>query len=361
LAILLVVGFHFLPSITGQYELGWRGMWRNVDSVKTPLIWWLYPLSLGWSGVSLFFVISGFCIHHSFFKSESAFLQKSYLKQFLWKRFWRIYPPYVIALMVFNFLVTAHPNFSNWSIDFWLHLFLVHNFAGNVTYGINPSFWSLALEVQFYLLFPLVLLMRNRMGIKKVFWFFAAVSLVSRILTCFLQDWSQPPALSLWNYTMTLFIDWLMGAWLAEKWQAKERLVGASPGKILLLGFLAVVITWNKITMAFMGFTAFSLLYVAILEYYLYSPLPFSWLEKRMVPIGVCSYSIYLWHQPLLDFTLHELQKFGLPQTPMASLAALPVILLAMILLGFVSYKLIELPSITIGKWFSHTGSAKCG
>ena len=65
-AILMVVCFHFLPSVTGQYQLGWNGLWRNVREVQTPLMWFLYTFSLGWSGVSLFFVMSGFCIPYSF-------------------------------------------------------------------------------------------------------------------------------------------------------------------------------------------------------------------------------------------------------------------------------------------------------
>jgi peptidoglycan/LPS O-acetylase OafA/YrhL len=38
-AILMVVCFHFLPSVTGQYEFAWNGFWRNVQDVQTPLMW----------------------------------------------------------------------------------------------------------------------------------------------------------------------------------------------------------------------------------------------------------------------------------------------------------------------------------
>jgi peptidoglycan/LPS O-acetylase OafA/YrhL len=349
-AILMVVCFHYLPSVTGQYELEWGGAWQDVQSVHTSLMWCLYPLTLGWSGVSLFFVISGFCIHYSFLKHEAGSPAKPFLKQFFWKRFWRIYPPYFIALVVFYYLMLRHLETGTTAGNFWLHLLLVHNFGAGAFNGINPSFWSLAVEMQFYLLFPLVLILRQKVGIKNTFWFFAAMSLVCRITALFLQDWSQPPTQHLWDFTLTLFVDWLLGAWLAEKWLAGQRLLGASPGKVLVLGILAVALTWNKITAAFLGFTAFSLWYAMLMELYLFSKKPFSRWERMLVPVGLCSYSIYLWHQPLLGRVLYWLHKLGLPQTPIASLAVLPVVVLVMITLGFISYKLVELPGINLGK-----------
>lgn len=252
--------------------------------------------------------------------------------------------------MVFYYLMLRHLETRTSAGNFWLHLLLIHNFDIDAFFGINPAFWSLAVEMQFYLLFPLVLMLRQKVGMKSAFWFFAAVSLVCRITALFLQDWSQPPSQCLWYFTLTLFVDWLLGAWLAEKWLAGQRLLGASPGKALALGILAVALTWNKITAVFLGFTAFSLWYATLMELYLFSTKPFGRWEKTIVPVGLCSYSIYLWHQPLLGRVLHWLHNFGLPQTPIANLAVLPVDVLVMIILGFVSYKLVELPSINLGK-----------
>jgi len=340
-AILMVVGFHYLPIITGRYD---------VVNVQTPLMWLLYPLTLCWSGVSLFFVISGFCIHYSFLKHEAGSSGKPFVKSFFWKRFWRIYPSYFLALMVFYYLMLRHLNPGMPAGHFWLHLLLVHNFTAGAFFGINNSFWSLAVETQFYLLFPLVLILRHKVGIKNTFWIFVAVSLACRITALFLQDWSQPPEAHLWDFTLTLFVDWLLGAWLAENWLAGERLLGASPSKVLVFGILAVALSWNKITAALFGFTAFSLWYAMLMELYLFSKKPFGRWEKTLIPIGLCSYSIYLWHQPLLGRVLNWLHKFGLPQTPIASLAVLPVMVLLMIILGFAFYKIVELPGMALGK-----------
>jgi peptidoglycan/LPS O-acetylase OafA/YrhL len=347
----MVVGFHYLPSITGQSQLGWQGMWPDVGNVQTPLMWWLYPLTLGWSGVSLFFVISGFCIHGSFLRHASRPPGKPYFKIFFWKKFWRIYPVYFIALVAFYYLSLRHLQTGAADGHFWLHLLLVHNFSADGFFGINPSFWFLAVEVQFYLLFPLVLMLRQKVGFKNTFWFFAVLSVACRISAFCLQDWTQPAKPYVWVFPLIPFVDWLLGAWLAERWLTGQRLFGASAGKVLVLGILAVALTWNKITATFMGYTAFSLWYAMLMEWYLFSAKPFSRWEKMMVPVGLCSYSIYLFHQPLLGRVLHWLhQLVGLPETRIATLAVLPVVVLAMVFVGFIFYKLVELPGEALGK-----------
>lgn len=352
MAILMVVCFHYLPSITGQYELGWQGMWRDFTDVKTPLMWALYPFTLGWSGVSLFFVISGFCIHYSFLKHQSSATRSAgFFKMFFWKRFWRIYPPYFLILVIFYGLTFRHSETSTAPINFWLHLLLVHNFNATTFSGINPSFWSLAVEMQFYLLFPVVLILRKKFGIQAVVGIFALISIAGRIFAAFFQNWAQSPTQFYWESTLILFIDWLMGAWLAERWLAGKRLVGVSKGQALAFGILMVASTLNKFSMAMIGFTGFSLWYVMLMELYIFSHRPFSWLEKMLIPIGLCSYSIYLWHQPLLGRALHWLHQLcGLSQTPAPSLGAMPLVVVAMIIIGWVSYKLIELPGIELGK-----------
>src|SRR4051794_7557449 len=91
-AILLVVGYH-LANIT----MPWSGWTRNFGTASGVGLLASYLLSLGWVGVPLFFVLSGFCI-------ELSTLRAGNLKRasFFWRRFWRIYPTYLVSLMIFT-------------------------------------------------------------------------------------------------------------------------------------------------------------------------------------------------------------------------------------------------------------------
>src|SRR5258708_24994291 len=83
-AILMVMIYHGFGRVYGFY-LPWNGYWRDFRRPPDALLIPGYPLSLGWAGVALFFVLSGFCIHLSFLRA-SRFTNR----QFFWRRFWRI-------------------------------------------------------------------------------------------------------------------------------------------------------------------------------------------------------------------------------------------------------------------------------
>ncbi|HEU4509868.1 MAG TPA: acyltransferase [Pyrinomonadaceae bacterium] len=124
--------------------------------------------SFGYIGVFLFFVISGFCIHLQWAKSKAAGTEPDIRFGPFWKRrIRRLYPPYVIALLLY-LLLTA------WTIglnpthflfyDIGMHLLMLHNLDPNTCYTINGVFWTLAIEEQLYLAYFLLLFLRIRWG-----------------------------------------------------------------------------------------------------------------------------------------------------------------------------------------------------
>ena len=117
----------------------------------------LHPyLFFGWTGVDLFFVLSGFLITGILLDTKS---NKRFYRTFLIRRALRILPLYYAVLLVFAFLsryfVTTNW-FKEYQIYFWTHtsnyLFLTKGFFRPLGH-----FWSLAIEEQFYLLWPLVI------------------------------------------------------------------------------------------------------------------------------------------------------------------------------------------------------------
>ncbi|UYN99848.1 MAG: acyltransferase [Devosia sp.] len=136
-AILLVVLFHFTARLP-DYAL-------NITE-GAPL-----PLFFGWVGVYFFFIISGYCIFMTLERSETVGI-------YLARRFSRIYPAFaaaVLALFVFGmvFYVPSVPeaNFHEVApgpFDVILNLL----FIGEIGEWVDGAFWSIAVEVKFYVL-----------------------------------------------------------------------------------------------------------------------------------------------------------------------------------------------------------------
>ena len=124
--------------------------------------------SFGYISVFLFFVISGFCIHLQWAKAKAAGVEPEIRFGAFWKRrLRRLYPPYIIALLMFLLLSasTAGINLTHFFFyDIGMHLLMLHNLDPNTCYTINGVFWTLAIEEQLYLAYFLLLFIRMRWG-----------------------------------------------------------------------------------------------------------------------------------------------------------------------------------------------------
>jgi len=118
-----------------------------------------YPgflLRQGWLGVDLFFVISGFVISMSLFALFDS--GESYRAKFLIKRAFRICPLHYITCAAFVILITPHLVFQS-DIAKYVALYatFLYNFDFKHSGLINGPNWSLAIEVQFYLLIAFII------------------------------------------------------------------------------------------------------------------------------------------------------------------------------------------------------------
>ncbi|MGO9113073.1 MAG: acyltransferase family protein [Thermoguttaceae bacterium] len=127
--------------------------------------------SFGWLGVPLFFVLSGYCIHRSYarrLKADSA--APIDWREYAFRRLWRIYPVYLAALVLTaatdSYLRAYAPAWHSAGDDRSLF-----SFASSVlslqcitapVFGSNHVFWTLSLELHFYAVYPLLLLISRR-------------------------------------------------------------------------------------------------------------------------------------------------------------------------------------------------------
>jgi peptidoglycan/LPS O-acetylase OafA/YrhL len=131
----------------------------------------------GDSAVTFFMAISGFCLMLPLVNNESEFgLEAS--KKFFYRRARRILPPYYVALLLSMASMTvfiadmprrsAGPFLPTTFAGIVSHLLLIQNVHESTIYQINGPMWSIAVECQIYLLFPLLVALRRSFGIPAL-------------------------------------------------------------------------------------------------------------------------------------------------------------------------------------------------
>jgi peptidoglycan/LPS O-acetylase OafA/YrhL len=143
-------------------------------------------LSVGWIGVDLFFVLSGFLITGILIRERDRKASTgAKLRRFYWRRLLRILPLYY-AMCAFLFFVLPHlPYFRSEAetatltgnqLWYWLHgVNILETLRGGATPYNTGHFWSLAVEEQFYLVWPFIVLGVSR----KTLWRVVVIAIVA--------------------------------------------------------------------------------------------------------------------------------------------------------------------------------------
>lgn len=177
--------------------------------------------SLGYVGVFLFFVISGFCIHLRWAKARAAGQAEPVQFSAFWKRrIRRLYSPYLIALTLYLGLTALTTGISVthfFVYDLVMHLLMLHNLDPLTSYSINSVFWTLAIEEQLYLAYFLLLFLRTRWGwgatliicgLARISWFLLAQ------VAWLMAGYNVPVAEAAASHWFT----WALGAIAVEAW-----------------------------------------------------------------------------------------------------------------------------------------------
>jgi peptidoglycan/LPS O-acetylase OafA/YrhL len=126
----------------------------------------LSPFSLGASGVSLFFVLSGLCLALQQLRAGRVRLPAGETGRYFRSRASRIVPAYWVAVLVSAVITLWIGTMPARAVatDTALHLFFLHGFDRTAFLSLNSALWSMATEVQFYLLFPWLFALHGRLG-----------------------------------------------------------------------------------------------------------------------------------------------------------------------------------------------------
>src|SRR5271155_1825418 len=112
--------------------------------------------------IAVFLVVSGYCLSYPIALAG----RRIKLRKFARRRFFRLYPAYLAALLLslpgfyLSDAIVAHyvPALSHVLPVFVLHLLMLHNLTAKTSGYFNVAFWSIALEVQVYFVFALVMI-----------------------------------------------------------------------------------------------------------------------------------------------------------------------------------------------------------
>ena len=303
-------------------------------------------------GIKLFWFVSGFCIHTAFLSwwdrraADPDRRLGAYWRGFFIVRFWRIYPPYLLALLaIFTVEYWGHLGELRSYRHLALHVSCIHNYFEAFVFNINYSFWSIAIESQRYLLFPLLLVLWRFWGPGRAFLACMALSLALRFGAPELTDgyWARMNPLGFW-------FDWLIGAVLAERWRARQMLFRAHGPLLLVLGGTYLACFALPLPEAMRPLLQ-PLVFAVAFEWFIHREAPLARLERWIVPLGAISFSVFLLHEPVFRWGLPALAPH-LAQLP-AWVVLVPGLLAALapvVAISWIYNRWVEIPSNEFGK-----------
>jgi peptidoglycan/LPS O-acetylase OafA/YrhL len=358
---------------------GWRGVaclfvffWHtsvNLHVFNIPIY--------GSVGVHLFFVLSGYLLYKQFvikllYQNTFPSFSKFYIRRFL-----RIYPPYLVALIFFILLRYISKSHPPEPFNIFTHLILISNYLGSKNFfSINSVFWTLTIEAQFYLLLPVLTWIVYKMTKKEpgksliitVLLMFI-VGVISRTTEFFLIDYYSPEFPNPVRFrSLFSFLDLFSFGMLAACLECfgKNRLLKQPRyyGEAICTLGIVIFIAANA-WFSFMGsnwmlidnpwgvilFPVFSclaisviLLSIVIWRNYLNKILSL----KPIVFIGEVSYSLYLYHIAVQLFVakflhLDAIKDLSIQPYVLAAVSFFPTIIISVLM-----YRLVEKPSLAL-------------
>lgn len=303
-------------------------------------------LTRGNLAVASFIVISGFCLQLSLYQRSDGQIAK--LSKFYKRRALRILPPYYAALLIsiavaLNVTQYQHtPPFTLYvpvgQTEIVTHALLIHNFNVNWMYKINGVMWSIALEAQLYVLFPILVWAFREMGRLP------ALILSGALAVSIVQN--VPGAPKLYPWYLPQFVMGMVAASLvfrpvfrteAQVWIAR------------ILGFAAAYATFQyavqraplHIQDPSIGLAVACLCYVMTAAPKGIGARILS--LKPLVSIGAFSYSLYLMHHPIMQLVF--VNRPAWVNDEVSSFRYLLVVAIPLILVGtYIFYLLFERP-----------------
>ena len=337
-------------------------------------------LESGWIGVQFFFVLSGFLITGILLDMKKSLPIGGYFLKFYGRRFLRIFPLYYFYLLLMGGLtawlisISYRPSYMETSVEQMRYAVLyAYNFF-LATVNHEPAFylehlWSLSLEEQFYIFWPLVILFVPERFQKRLFLALIALGPIFRIAFYFIHASGEfrifHPSVSeaLYPLPFTHVDAFAFGAYISRYTIPKAKaqfyvLLGLIPlvgfaTQYLATGRFGVFSTFGYPLLMSEGYQfiwGYSLLnyfFAVIIQAVARQGMFNRFLEwSPMRYLGKISYGLYVFHQPVTWFAF-DIQELGLEKSAVKPIAAI-LAFFGTLLIASISYHFMEKPLLNL-------------
>ena len=300
----------------------------HIDHLKASLPDWAdyFIFRLGDCGDAIFFALSGFVIAHSL---RGAKVDAGFVGRFAFRRALRLDPPYwiAIAFVIGLQFISADVKGEVFTVPSGFHV------GAHLLYlqtllqyeQINPAFWTLTYEIQFYLVLASAIGIAQRFGIT---WVAVPLAVVALAWGTGLVPTLVPGLfVNLWHS----FAIGALAYWAIEDGRAAKAMIAMT---VVLLFFAASIFTMVSVLTAVALFTAGRTGYLM------------RGLDWRVLQwLGTISYSLYLTHSPVTGAAFHLTARVGL-----AEWIALPLVVAGCVGFAAAFWWAIERPSQALAK-----------
>lgn len=345
IAIIMVIAWHYINNLI-------------VDKVNSLSKFVLLLTSRCWSGVDLFFVLSGFLLGGILLRNRES---KNYFITFYVRRICRIFPLYYFYLFVYFLLFNTQlaqniPWVFDNTLPFWGYAcfaqnFLMAKYKSLGSHAIEPT-WSLAVEEQFYLLLPFIIYFLRGRVLLILIGVMSAAALYFRLTA---PNWYA--SFSLLHCRADALLLGVLVAYFINDKQTSGLLIKQKNALYILfycLFFLFFMLTFGVIRINYyvnFSFQAFFFaLFLLLISIDKNSKMVYFLQNKTLGQIGKYSFGIYIYHYFILGI-VHYLVLHQAPQ--LSNITNLLVTLLALAILYMVavlSYHLFEKKFIAWGQ-----------
>jgi peptidoglycan/LPS O-acetylase OafA/YrhL len=355
----------------------------GLRAIAILLVFFLHAdyVYIGWVGVQLFFVLSGFLITGILLRMKENESTKNYFKKFYGRRFLRIFPVYylyiVLMLAVTGLLIhigyrKAYMQLFQEQVPYALtYVYNLYN-ASRVYSGesrLIGHFWSLSTEEQFYIFWPLILFLTPKKHLKKLFWGALLIGPLFRLGVTALFKYTGAPFLYdkvgvvIYVLPFSQIDAFALGAMITQFKFPKAKLqfftllvllpvIGLatqyySTGALEIPSALGFLFPLQYDLKQVWGYLYLNYLFALLIYLVVREKLFLRLLEtKAMQYIGKISYGLYVYHYATIWF-LARIRDFNLSE-PIAKPLTLIISAIVTFLLAHLSYKYFEKPILDL-------------